>query len=262
MKNPWLAALLNAIPGLGYLYLNTRRVLGWMLLGASVAFVISLFDPSASTSAGSGPYGIWNLWYALFFLLPYAGFIIDAYTEGLKINNANAPTTGNKKTKGRPAAGSVSPGLFVVLSFVTFGIYQIYWSWGLWETVRRSKGETYSFNSSLRGFFNGLSNFWLFPQLRDLAADKGYKPGVDVELLAAAYFILAFIARSRITPLTTIPFLALGYSVVLLPIVSMQNHYADATGGKFAPIKTNWWLIAAAVLLFVLSAAAFGLTTN
>jgi hypothetical protein len=141
-------------------------------------------------------------------------------------------------------------------------MYQVYWSWRLWETVRRSKGETYRFRSSLRGLTNGLSNFWLFPQLRDLAIEHGYEPKFDVELLAGAYLLLSFIAGLQFTPLVAVPFLALGYSVVVLPLVNIQNYYADATKGKFAPTKPNWWLIVVLILVFVLAATVLGFAVN
>lgn len=39
MKNPNLAALLNLIPGLGYLYVGRRKLFGFLILLVYVAFV-------------------------------------------------------------------------------------------------------------------------------------------------------------------------------------------------------------------------------
>jgi hypothetical protein len=101
MKKPFLAAALNLIPGVGYLYISTKRVLGWLLLATSIAAFISLFDPSLNLPTPE-PQGIWNVWYTLTFMLPYAAFVIDGYLEAKKANTTRLRTT--NKTEGEEVA--------------------------------------------------------------------------------------------------------------------------------------------------------------
>ena len=45
-KNPWLAAILNIIPGLGYLYLGKRKVFSYLLLTAAlISFIDGFLNP-------------------------------------------------------------------------------------------------------------------------------------------------------------------------------------------------------------------------
>ena len=240
MKKAWLAALLNAIPGVGYIYLNVRRPLGWLLLGAVIALVISTFDPSLGT--GDSPSGIWALWTALFFLLPYAAFIIDAYLEAKRMNAAK-PRPAEPAIPATPRGTNISVPKFIFLSAITAGVYQVYWLWRMWETVRNAKEETYRFRSSLRALFGTLSVFWLFPQLYKLAEGKGYRAKVPAELLATLYFIAAILGGFTRFSWIFLPISLIATTVIVLPVVKIQQYYMKTTKAKFAPPKTNWWLI-------------------
>lgn len=99
MKKPLLAATLNLIPGIGYLYINHRRVLGWLLLAASTTTFISLFDPSLNLPSPESQ-GIWNLWNDLAFILPYAAFVIDGYFEAKKTNATSVPRATDRAKEG------------------------------------------------------------------------------------------------------------------------------------------------------------------
>jgi hypothetical protein len=142
-----------------------------------------------------------------------------------------------KRQSNDPPPATISSTKFVLLSYVTFGLFHVYWSWYLWEIVRRSNGEAYRIKSSVRAIFLGLSNFLLFPQLSSLAKRRGYNDDDNVILLAVLYLFV-----------TLIPFGFLITTLFLLPILRMQNRYILSTKSKFAPTKPNWWLIAALVL--------------
>lgn len=47
MKDPYFAGVLNIVPGLGYLYLGTRKVFAALLLAGTVIGVMDMFlDPN------------------------------------------------------------------------------------------------------------------------------------------------------------------------------------------------------------------------
>lgn len=258
MKRPWLAATLNLIPGLGYLYLDITRILGWLLLFGVAGFLISLFDPSNNT--GTSPQGIWNLWDALFLLCPLAAFIIDGYLEAKKTNARLIKTGVVKPPKpiDMPHGAVISPIKFFFLSVITFNLYGVYWSWRLWETIREEKGNKDKLTSSILAVFNGLSNFSLFPKLRDMAKQKGYASKYPVYLSAAVIFA-AGIAGRAIHSWVVFPLVVIIIALVQLPIVQMQNHYMHETKGKFAPTRTNWGLI---IFLVALDAVLALLSAN
>lgn len=84
MKKPWLAALLNTIPGVGYLYLRTKTPFALMLLASQIPGIILSFDP---TMVAYGSY-IASLPLAWFCIgLSIAAFIWDGYTEAKRINS-------------------------------------------------------------------------------------------------------------------------------------------------------------------------------
>lgn len=84
MKKPWLAVVLNLIPGLGYLYLNTRKVFAWLLLAymvACIASAIELWDIEV-------PFVAWDF---LAMIAYTAAFLFDAYFEAKRINAVVEP---------------------------------------------------------------------------------------------------------------------------------------------------------------------------
>jgi hypothetical protein len=116
---------------------------------------------------------------------------------------------------------------FIGYTIITFGLYQLYWGWRAWETVRRTKGGDY--NSSVRGFFLPISAFWLFPQIEAIAREAGYKRRrlYDVRILAPIYLLASIAAYLPGTPIifavvTTLTLLALP-----LPMVYALGYYAE-----------------------------------
>jgi len=258
MKRPWLAATLNLIPGIGYLYLDFKRLFGWLLLGMSVSFVISLFDPSLN-NPGQPSQGIWNLWTALFILLPYLAFIIDGYFEAKNVNELKAGLRDEKPRSDNadlPKGAIISPINFVILSIITFNLYETYWSWKMWKTVQQS-GESKSNNAWLLAIFNRFSNFSLFTHLQKLAEEQGHKTRYPVWPLALIFLIVSIIANDRYASFIIILICIIILAITPLPLVKMQNEYMLKTKGKFAPTKANWWLIMFLVVSFIIGALVF-----
>lgn len=57
----------------------------------------------------------------------------------------------------------------VVLSLITFGLYEIVWFYKYWKTIKDSNGEKIS--PFWRALFAGFSGFWLFPILENILKD-------------------------------------------------------------------------------------------
>ena len=82
MKNKWLAAALNLIPGIGYIYIGgTRLVFGVMLLIFWLVNILAgLYGPAVVDNT---PSSIWDI------LIPLAlvsAFVVDAYLEAKRYN--------------------------------------------------------------------------------------------------------------------------------------------------------------------------------
>lgn len=165
------------------------------------------------------------------------------------------------KSKPKTVKLSMSSKKFIFLSFITLGMYQMYWAWKVWETMRNSEQATYGLKSSIRAFFLEFSSFWLFPRLRSLAVEHGYEKKVNVELLALAYLLFGF-ALCLLPPYVSIIIFTIISTLLLLPIVKMQNYYTEATEGKFLPTQKNWWLIAVLVIVGALDPIASYLALN
>lgn len=90
-KEPGIAAALNIIPGLGYLYLGTRKAFAILLLVSLLLTVISYFDPATSEYIAEAAteemeVSIFALGGFVAMLLLVAAFIIDAYQEAKRLN--------------------------------------------------------------------------------------------------------------------------------------------------------------------------------
>src|SRR6266571_6685632 len=138
MKNKWLAAALNLIPGIGYIYLGeTRIVFGVMLLLFWVAYIAAfMLDPMPG---GSVPFTPWD---ALVILMFEAAFVTDAFIEAKRFN-ATQGKSGEQKgismsanntetTKPQASFFVVSPAKLAIMSVATLGLYQIYWFYRNW----------------------------------------------------------------------------------------------------------------------------------
>lgn len=92
MKNRALAATLNLIPGLGYLYLGRRRMFGALLIAASGLYLASLLDPAVMAREDSYV-STWEFVTTMAgAVVVEAAFVYDAYREATrsdrKVTNA------------------------------------------------------------------------------------------------------------------------------------------------------------------------------
>ena len=141
-----------------------------------------------------------------------------------------APTVGSAPLDpSEPNADSVSSSLdgegffapvaihkLIIMSFFTFGLYEIHWFYKQWDYVRRADRKR--FNPALRAILNGLFAYPLFRsiKLRGLArrAEITWSPG----LLAVAWIGLGvFVAATELRVLfglaTTLPLIVVQRSI-------------------------------------------------
>lgn len=87
MKKPWLAAILNfVVPGIGYLYIETKSVFGWLLVASSVLGFIAGFDAVAAEhliALFTQPFLL------LAVLVACVAFVVDAYHRAQQFNVAH-----------------------------------------------------------------------------------------------------------------------------------------------------------------------------
>ncbi len=75
----------------------------------------------------------------------------------------------------------------VILTVLTFGLYEIVWFFKYWKTIKNANNEKIS--PLWRALFAGFSCFWLFPILAKYIAKHDVKAFSGVGM-ASAYFIL------------------------------------------------------------------------
>jgi hypothetical protein len=84
-KSKWLAAILNLIPGVGYLYVGTRVVFGVLLMVLWLSFVVDGIMAPISSDSADVPFVVWDLLPLLAF---EAAFAVDAFIEADRFNKS------------------------------------------------------------------------------------------------------------------------------------------------------------------------------
>jgi Domain of unknown function (DUF4234) len=113
---------------------------------------------------------------------------------------------------GEPAFFAVSRLKLVVMSVVTFGLYQIYWFYKNWKAMQASGARL---NAPIRAVFYPLTAYWLFRHVRERAIAAQIAPHHQAGPLAAVLF-----AVYALTFWLPDPWWLLGYLTILavLPV--------------------------------------------
>ena len=100
MKNPTIATLLNAIPGLGYIYLGGRKtIFGAMLIVANLLGIIASFDPAMySEEYMQADPAIWDFLALISIAMLVAAFMYDAYISAVRHNEDFSKLKKEKKS--------------------------------------------------------------------------------------------------------------------------------------------------------------------
>jgi hypothetical protein len=81
-KNKWLAAILNLIPGIGYLYVGTRIPFGVLLLSMwPIGIIGGIVEPEWLNTT----YRMFTTDYVIY-AAGALGFVVDAYLEAEMLN--------------------------------------------------------------------------------------------------------------------------------------------------------------------------------
>lgn len=91
-KNPLIAAILNIIPGLGYVYVGNKKLFGFLLLIGILLSNVALFDPKLnvfSEEVINAPMNMWTATGWLGQIIFIGAFIFDGYKNALAFNINN-----------------------------------------------------------------------------------------------------------------------------------------------------------------------------
>ena len=131
---------------------------------------------------------------------------------------------------------AVSLGKLAVMSLCTFGLYELYWFYKQWDTLRRRERENLS--PFWRTFFAPLWAFSLFPRIRQLTAKYGVPATWSGGGLALAFLIFGAASRLparlwMVSLLSFLPLLVLQRAVNTLnatvaPGAERNNRYSGA----------------------------------
>lgn len=95
-------------------------------------------------------------------------------------------------TEGQPWYFEVATTKFVVMSIVTFGIYDLYWVYQQWQCERARTGEDLS--PFWRTFFTPIWTFSLFRRISRVSEETG-TGGIPHQAYALIYFLSIFTVR-------------------------------------------------------------------
>lgn len=134
---------------------------------------------------------------------------------------------------------------FCLLSFFTFGLYNLYWFYKNWRFFKDLYGwDIYPFWRSVFAVFFAHA---LLERINDLAVEKGH-PGIRSDAYATGYVALAIVQRvlDRMLPaeVVMLSLLLMPY-LFLIPSVKQLNFiYEQANPGVYRPVFSAGELVA------------------
>ena len=156
----------------------------------------------------------------------------------------------------RPAYFTVGAVKFSLMSLTTLGLYELYWLYRNWQTIRDRHGSNIS--PFWRAFFAPLWTFSMGSRLKDEADDRNIPVTLPVIALGVAYFLLSATWRLPgaywlLGLLTFVPLLPFELAVRRL---DGDGELAAPRFGRF----TRWniaWLIIGSILLVLAIVGSF-----
>jgi hypothetical protein len=113
---------------------------------------------------------------------------------------------------------------FMALSICSFGVYTIFWTYQMWKRIADHEHEDIS--PFWRTFFAPIWNFWLFGDIRRLAAVEGIDAGWNPAALASLYILVTLMLRLP-EPLSLLGFTSvLAYLPVQQTAADLNDRFA------------------------------------
>lgn len=176
---------------------------------------------------------------------------------GNKVSHSLSESESNKEDKSKKSKSSdgfyaISNTKLVMLSVLTFGLYEIYWFYKQWQFVKKAKDLKVT--PWARGLFSPLFAYPLFKHVFELARDAGEKSSPSAGWLAIAYFIL--VSMGRFTGWVWI--ISFGSVLPLFPVQNRINllwskkHLNDTISTIFSWKEITIMIIGAVFLLLIL----------
>ena len=138
---------------------------------------------------------------------------------------------------------------FVLLAFITFGIYELYWFYKNWKFFKEYNNiDIYPF---WRAFFGYFFVYSLLERILNLTKEEGYTKTFSSIGLAIFWIVMIFLSWLP-DPYWLISFFSV---LALIPPLQAMNYYWDKTQPDLPEKPFAWWqtiLIGVGVLLWVL----------
>ena len=151
---------------------------------------------------------------------------------------------GNKKL-----SNVISTALFIFLSIISFGIYEVVWFYRNWKYIKEKEGGDIS--PFWRAFFSIFFITQQFRMMLNYAKKEGYKESFSPGWMTFWWFILALTGRAEGTGF----FMSILTFLPLLGPLTATNYYYHKRGLDTKPRPWQWWhilLIAMCAVFWVL----------
>lgn len=162
--------------------------------------------------------------------------------EWLKKQTVDSST---EQKKQKQFSKVVPTGKFILLSVITFGIYELVWFYRNWNLLKEDKGLKISpfWRAFFAPFFAGSIAGHLQKYLKEKDSPCDYSPG----MIGLSYFII-FILWRLPDPYWLISFFTF---IPMLPLVNAMNSYWQKEEKNLALKNFNWWQIILIVLAII-----------
>lgn len=255
MKNKWLAAALNILPGAGYLYLGVRTPFAvLLLLMLPVVIIAGVADPAISNSSDSSSTLSWGIIAIL--LTPMIAFMVDAFNEAGRVNNVPEKAKVHEeavaheakhKAEDEPQLFVVGVTKFVLLSVLTWSLYTTYWFYKNWKAVAASE------NIKVRPVWRAIwAIFFVYPLLKKMQAMISERDSkVDLSALDRSVLWIAFsLSSSAWKPLLILdlvkPFALMGVQKKVNSVYAPDQKISNRLNGA------EWTIVIAGTALAIL----------
>lgn len=161
-------------------------------------------------------------------------------------HNSNVPITEQKSPIFIEDQKIISLNKFLVLSFITFGLYQVWWTFKVWKFFIQKDGI--NIMPAFRALFSIFFNYALFKRIQTYAKSEGYTRNYSSGLLFLGFFIFSLIS---ILP-NSYQLLSIFYIVFMIPAFQALN-FAKRNSNQFKVIEQEKWSTPQIIVIIIFS---------